>query len=209
MARMVAVIAGVAIVGLLGVTYYVSSQSGSGDQFAQCRGGQIAGGAGQIGGSFTLVDGSGATVTEKDVIDKPALIYFGYTFCPDVCPVDSARNAAAADILKQRGDAVKPVMITVDPERDTPEVMKEYAEYMHPDMQGLTGSEEQIRAAAKAYRVFYQKQAVEDGDEEFYLMDHTTLSYLTLPEHGFVEFFRRELTPEQVADRVACFLDAV
>ncbi|WP_120499991.1 SCO family protein [Roseovarius sp. EL26] len=209
MARMVAVIAGVAAVGLLGVTYYVSSQSGSNDQFAQCRGSQIAGGAGQIGGSFTLVDGTGATVTDKEVIDKPALIYFGYTFCPDVCPVDSARNAAAADILKQRGENIKPVMITVDPARDTPEVMKEYTEYMHPNMQGLTGSEEQVRAAAKAYRVFYQKQPSEDGDEDFYLMDHTTMSYLTLPEYGFVEFFQRVLTPEQVADRVACFLDAV
>lgn len=209
MARTVAILAGVAALGLLGTTYYLSSQSGTGDQFAQCRANQIAGGAGQIGGPFTLVNGSGVEVTDKEVIDKPTLLYFGYTFCPDVCPVDAARNAAAVDILKESGKRVKPVMISIDPERDTPDVMKEYAEYMHPEMEGLTGSAEQVRAAAKAYRVYYNRPPSEDGDDEFYFVDHTNMSYLTLPEHGFVEFFRADLSPEQLADKVSCFLDAV
>jgi len=193
--------------GLLGV--YVFTTSGSGDdRYAHCRNGSVAGGASQIGGPFTLVDETGKTVTDKDVLDQPALIYFGYTFCPDVCPLDVARNAAAVDVLEERGEIVKPVFISVDPARDTPEVVDDYTANMHPRMLGLTGSEEQVRSASRAYRTFYQAQEPPDGDEEFYLVDHSTFTYLTLPGEGFVEFFRRDIGPEQLADRVGCFLDA-
>ena len=118
----------------------------------------MAGGSAQIGGPFELVSETGETVTDADVIDKPTLIYFGYTFCPDVCPLDAARNAAAVDILEERGDMVKPVFISVDPARDTPEVLAEFTDYLHPRMVGLTGSPEQVRAASKAYRTYYQAQ---------------------------------------------------
>ena len=193
--------------GFLGV--YVFTTSGSGDdRYADCRNGSVAGGASQIGGPFTLVDETGKTVTDKDVLDQPALIYFGYTFCPDVCPLDVARNAAAVDILEDRGEIVKPVFISVDPARDTPEVVADFTANMHPRMLGLTGSEEQVRSASRAYRTFYQAQEPPDGDEEFYLVDHSTFTYLTLPGEGFVEFFRRDIGPEQLADRVGCFLDA-
>ena len=207
MTRLIAIVAVVVTVSVLGVTYYTASGgSGDADQFAQCRASNVAGGASQIGGPFELVSETGETVTDKDVIDKPTLIYFGYTYCPDVCPMDAARNAAAVDILEERGDMVKPVFISVDPKRDTPAVMAEFTEYLHPRMLGLTGSEEQVRAASKAYRTFYQ--ARDEGDDEFYLVDHSTMSYLALPEHGFVEFFRRDATPEQMADRVQCFIKA-
>jgi protein SCO1/2 len=103
---------------------------------------------------------------------------------------------------------VKPVFISIDPKRDTPEVMAEYTDYLHPRMLGLTGSEEQVRAASKAYRTFFQAHQPTEGEEDFYLVDHSTMTYLTLPEHGFVEFFRRDVTAEQMADRVQCFLDA-
>jgi protein SCO1/2 len=103
---------------------------------------------------------------------------------------------------------VKPVFISVDPNRDTPEVMAEYTDYVHPRLLGLTGSEEQVRAASKAYRTFFQAHQPAEGEEDFYLVDHSTMTYLTLPEHGFVEFFRRDATAEQIADRVQCFLDA-
>src|SRR6056297_3131779 len=208
MTRTIAIAAVVVVLGLLGGMYYLTIGSAPDDQFAQCRSGKVAGGTSQIGGPFTLVSETGETVTEEDVIDKPSLIYFGYTFCPDVCPLDSARNAAAVDILEERGYMVKPVFISVDPARDTPEVLAEFTDYLHPRMLGLTGSEAQVRAASKAYRTYYQAQEPEEGAEEYYLVDHSTMSYLSLPDHGFVEFFRRDVTPEKMADRVACFADA-
>ncbi|SHL09888.1 protein SCO1/2 [Roseovarius marisflavi] len=208
MTRLIAIAATAAVILLLGVTYYMTMLAGDDDQFAQCRASSVAGGAGQIGGPFTLVDETGKTVTEKDVIDQPALIYFGYTFCPDVCPLDAARNAEAVDILESRGKIVKPVFISIDPERDTPEMLAEFTDYLHPRMLGLTGSAEQVKAASKAYRTFYQAQKPAEGEEDLYLVDHSTMSYLTLPEHGFVEFFRRDATAEQMADRIQCFIDA-
>ncbi|GAW35722.1 SCO1/SenC protein [Roseovarius sp. A-2] len=207
MTRLIAIVAAVVVVLGLGATYYVvTAGSGDADQFAQCRASNVAGGSAQIGGPFELVSETGETVTDKDVIDRPTLIYFGYTFCPDVCPMDAARNAEAVDLLEERGDMVKPVFISIDPRRDTPEVMAEYTEYLHPRMLGLTGSEAQVREASKAYRTFFQSR--DEGDDEFYLVDHSTMTYLSLPEHGFVEFFRRDVTAEQMADRVQCFIQA-
>lgn len=172
------------------------------DAFAQCRGSTVGGGA--IGGPFTLVDGKGDSVTDAQILAQPALVYFGYTFCPDVCPLDNARNAEAVDILEERGFEVAPVFITIDPERDTPEVMADYAENMHPRMVGLTGSAEQIKSVAQSYKTYYRKQ--DGADPEFYLMDHSTFTYLMLPGTGFADFFRREETADQIADRVSCFL---
>jgi protein SCO1/2 len=130
-------------------------------------------------------------------------LYFGYTFCPDICPYDTARNAEAVDILAEQGISATPVFITIDPDRDTPEAVGEFASYVHPKMVGLTGSPDQIKAASKAYRTYYNKQ---DSIDEYYLVDHSTMSYLVLPDHGFVEFFRRETTPEQMAETAACFI---
>ena len=208
MTRLIAIVATAAVILLLGVSYYMTMLGGDDDKFAQCRASSVAGGAGQIGGPFTLVDETGKTVTDKEVVDQPALIYFGYTFCPDVCPLDAARNAEAVEILESRGKMVKPVFISIDPERDTPEMLADFTDYLHPRMLGLTGSAEQVKAASKAYRTFYQAQKPAEGEEDLYLVDHSTMSYLTLPEHGFVEFFRRDVTPEQMADRIQCFIDA-
>lgn len=207
MIRMIASAAAAIAVAGLGAMYFIESRDPE-DRFAQCRASNVAGGVAQIGGPFELISETGETVTDKDVIDTPTLMYFGYTYCPDVCPLDAARNAEAVEILESRGHIVKPVFVSVDPKRDTPEVMAEFTDYLHPRMLGLTGSEAQVRAASKAYRTYFQAQKAEEGEEEFYLVDHSTMSYLTLPDYGFVEFFRRDVTPEQVADRVACFVDA-
>lgn len=202
MSKLYAALAVAGVVGLLGGTagYVLVNQPS--DAFADCRGSTVGGG--DIGGPFTLVDETGATVTEKDVLAKPSLVYFGYTFCPDVCPLDAARNADAVDILAEQGFDVTPVFITIDPARDTPEVMADFTENLHPKMIGLTGSEEQVKAASAAYKTYFRKQASEDP--EFYLMDHSTFTYLVLPQTGFVEFFRRDDTAEQMAERTACFL---
>ena len=203
MTRLYAGLAVGVIAALLGWTGYLIYAKRAADPFAQCRGSTVGGG--DIGGPFTLVDETGATVTDKDVITRPTLVYFGYTFCPDVCPLDNARNAEAVDLLKERGVEVTPVFISIDPERDTPEALRDFTDNMHPDMIGLTGSAEQVKAASMAYRTYYKKQ--ESGDE-YYLMDHSTFTYLVLPEAGFVDFFRRESTPAEMADRVACFVKA-
>ena len=206
MTRLYAIAAGGAVVALLAAVYVMSMGSGGDDRFAQCRGGQVAGGTAQIGGPFTLISETGETVTDAEVLDQPALIYFGYTFCPDVCPLDAVRNATAVDILEERGQMVKPIFISIDPDRDTPQVLADFTENLHPRMLGLTGSAEQVKAASQAYRTFYQKQ---DGEDEYYLVDHSTFTYLTLPGHGFVDFFRRDVSAEDMADRVGCFLDAM
>ncbi len=190
-----------AMLGGLGFMIYSGSQQTG---FDQCRATSIAGGAGSIGGAFELVDHTGRIVTDADFTDRPTLIYFGYTFCPDVCPLDTARNAQAVDMLADKGYDVTPVFISVDHKRDTQEALAEFVRFMHPEMIGLTGSEEQIRTAARAYRMYY---AVQETDDDFYLIDHSTFSYLLLPGHGFVEVIRRDQSPEQVADMLACFID--
>ena len=202
--RLIALSSVVGIMVAVAAVWYVSRPDPSGDQFAQCRASTVAGGAGAIGGPFELVNAQGETVTDADVITEPSILYFGYTFCPDVCPLDVNRNAIAVDELQERGLSTTPVFISIDPQRDTPDVVGDFAENMHEKMIGLTGSPEQVKAASKAYRTYYRAQ---DTDDEFYLVDHSTFSYLVLPEHGFVEFFRREISPEQMADTVACFVE--
>ena len=200
MTKLYAGIAVAAVAALLDRTGYSIYATRPADAFAECRGSTVGGG--DIGGPFTLVDETGVTVTDAEVITKPSLIYFGYTFCPDVCPLDNARNAEAVDLLKERGLDVTPVFISIDPESDTPEVMREFTDNMHPQMIGLTGSPDQVKAVSAAYRTYFKKQ--ETGDA-YYLMDHSTFTYLVLPGIGFVDFFRRESTPVEIADRVACF----
>ncbi len=190
----------------LGAMWYFVLGARDKDIFAQCRSSQVAGGSDVIGGPFTLVDETGKTVTDKDVITKPSLLYFGYTFCPDVCPLDNARNAEAVDILEKNGKIVTPIFISIDPARDTPEVLAEFTDNLHPRMIGLTGTDEQVRAASKAYRTYFNRHD-ETGDE-FYLVDHSTQTYLVLPDYGFVEFFGRAETPELMAEKVSCFVDA-
>jgi protein SCO1 len=203
MTRFYAGVAVAAVVALIGGSYLYVVANRGGDRFASCRQGQIAGG--DIGGPFSLVNPKGEVVSDADVITKPALVYFGYTFCPDVCPFDMSRNVEAVDILDSKGFDVLPVFISIDPDRDTPEVMGDYAANMHPKLVALTGSPEQVKSAANAYKTVYQKQ--ESGDE-FYLVNHMTFTYLMLPGTGFVDFFRREVTSEEMAESVACFLQA-
>lgn len=202
--RFIAIFAVAAVFGVVGGLWIATQFGQSDDQFAQCRASTVAGGAGAIGGPFELQNAQGAIVTDADVITEPSLLYFGYTFCPDVCPLDVQRNAVAVDVLKDKGLSVTPVFISIDPKRDTPEVVGDFAANMHERMIGLTGTPEQVKAASQAYRTYYRAQ---EGDDDYYLVDHSTFSYLVLPEHGFVEFFRREISPQQMAETVACFVE--
>lgn len=198
-------IAAAALVAVgLGAGAYVTMSGAS--SYSECGGGLATGGA-TIGGPFTLVNQDGETVTDAEVITRPTLVYFGYTYCPDVCPVDVAVMAQAASILEESGAPVNTAFISIDPTRDTPEVVGDFTELMHPDMIGLTGSEEQVAAAAKAYKVYYQKAG--DDDPEYYLMDHSAFIYLMAPKEGFLQVYRRGETPEGIAENVGCFVDAI
>ncbi|MBY6066293.1 SCO family protein [Leisingera aquaemixtae] len=206
MTRVYALLAAAFVAALVGGAWFLTRGGSGGDKFAQCRSSQIAGGADTIGGPFELVNAKGETVTDQDVITEPSIVYFGYTFCPDVCPMDAARNADAIDVLAERGYSVTPVFISIDPDRDTPEAVGDFAANLHEKMIGLTGSLDQVKAASKAYKTYFKKN---EGDEEYYLVDHSTFSYLVLPEAGFVEFFRRDETAEQLADKTACFIEKI
>jgi protein SCO1 len=206
--RLTAFLAAAAAVVLVAGTAVVLWLQPSGST-AACSGGTVTGTA-EIGGPFELVSETGRTVTDEEVLDAPSLVYFGYTFCPDICPLDAARNARAVDLLKEEGYDVKPVFVTIDPARDTPEVLAEFTDYMHPDMLGLTGSPDQVKWAADAYRVFYAKRG---DDPATYLMDHSVFTYLVLPETGFADVFRgapgpggEGVTAEEVAERTLCHL---
>ncbi len=200
--KLLTVSASVIVVAAAGAMVWTAVQPPS-DIFAGCSTSSVAGAA--IGGPFTLVDETGATVTDAQVLSKPTLIYFGYTFCPDVCPTDSARNGETLDLLTDTGYDAGVVFITIDPDRDTVDRVREFTDYFHDDMIGLTGSPEQVAVASRAYKTFYQKQ---DTGDDYYLMDHSTFTYLVLPGLGFVQFFKRDDTPEDMAKTVACYIDA-
>ncbi len=196
-------VAAAGLAAILGGTAGYMWIGASDDVFAECRKGQVAGGS--IGGPFTLVNQAGQTVTDKEVLAKPSLVYFGYTSCPDVCPLDNARNAAVVDILEEKGLSATPVFISIDPARDTPDVMADYAAAIHPSLIALTGTADQVKSASLAYKTYFKQHPAEDGN---YMMDHSTYTYLMLPEVGFVEFFDRDITAEAMAEQVACFIEA-
>jgi len=166
-------------------------------------------GEAQIGGPFTLVDHTGATVTNADYAGQAMLIYFGFTYCPDICPTSLQVMAAAMDQLSAEQQAeFQPLLISVDPERDTPESLALYVDSpaFPANLVGLTGTEEQIRDTARAYRVYYRR-VEDDGTLADYTMDHSSLIYLMDREGGFVEVFPHQATPAQIASRLQQFLE--
>lgn len=153
-----------------------------------------------LGGPFSLVDHTGRAVTEADFAGRFLLVYFGFTYCPDVCPTELGTIAAALDALEEQGERVTPVLITIDPERDTPEALADYVSRFHPRMVGLTGTAQQVAAAARAYRVFYAR--VQRPEMTQYLMDHSSFIYLVGPDSRVRALFRPETAPEAIAQAV-------
>lgn len=205
--RKILLIGTAAAIGLLaGGTIYLTQQRGA-DQFAQCNTSTVAGGMGAFGTDFTLTRDDGTRVTASQVFDKPTLLYFGYTFCPDVCPLDAARNAEAETLLTEAGRDVQTVFVTIDPRRDTPQVLAEYTDMFSDRMIGLTGSEDEIAAVNKGWRNYYQAQ--DSQDQEYYMVDHMTNTYLVMPGNRTVEFFPREAPAQAMAETVGCYVDAI
>jgi protein SCO1 len=152
-----------------------------------------------IGGSFTLVDQNGKTVTNTALEGKWLLVYFGYTHCPDACPTTLNNIALALQDLGAQRVEVRPVFITIDPERDTPQVMKDYVTAFDAPILALTGTAAEIAQAAKNYRVYYAKHPEAGGD---YSMDHTSVIYVMDPKGRFTASFTGEDPPAQMAERL-------
>lgn len=196
MTRFAAITAGVVVSISLAIGGYIAI---SPPRFA-CSSSAVSGQA-AIGGAFTLRNQHGQTVTDKQLFDKGlSLVYFGYTFCPDVCSLDVARNVTAVDLAQAQGIDAKPVFISFDPKRDTVKALADYAEAFHPDMIALTGTQAQIDEAVKAYRVYYRN----NGAQQDYLFDHSSFTYLVGVD-GFLEFFRHETSPTDIVNAMQCF----
>jgi protein SCO1/2 len=151
-----------------------------------------------VGGPFSLIDHTGTSRTERDFRGKLLLVYFGFTYCPDICPTDLQNIGLALDRLGAVGDKVQPLFVTVDPERDTPAHLAEYVPMFHPRLIGLTGDAVATRAVADAYKVYYAKVPRERGDD--YTVDHTAFIYLIGTDGEYLGFFPPGTAPERIAD---------
>lgn len=151
----------------------------------------------ETGGPITLIDHRGRPASQAGFRGKFSLLYFGYTFCPDICPTSLQTMAEAVDLLEERGSQVQPIFITVDPKRDTPSIVGDYATAFHDRMIGLTGSEQQIETVARDFGVAYR---LHDSTDENYLVDHSSYFYLMDANWSLVAVFQSTARPEQIAD---------
>ncbi len=170
----------------------------------------------EIGGPFELVAHTGKTVSDAAFRGKFMLLFFGYTFCPDVCPTELLVMSRALDLLEEKGEAVQPILITVDPEQDTAEALADYVGNFHPRLIGLTGSAAQIAAVAKAYRAYYAKAPLSPPSDtgeaskvetEAYLVDHSVFTYLMGPDGAYRGVFPHGTSPEDMAEGIATELE--
>ena len=159
-----------------------------------------------IGGEFSLLDQKAQPFSEKNIFGRYALIFFGYTYCPDVCPTVLQTISASLDLLDEVTTKIYPIFITIDPERDTPDILKSYLENFHPLITGLTGNLEQVKEVAKAYGVYYAKSKNNNDTKEDYLMDHSGGIYLMGPDGIFITKFSHSSTPEEIAKIIKKYL---
>lgn len=169
--------------------------------------GQTGSGEALVGGPFTMTDQNGKRVTEKDFLGKHMLVFFGYTYCPDICPTELQVMMAALDQLGAEAEKVQPVFVSIDPARDTPEVMKAYVENFGPRLTGLTGSPDEVAAMAKAYRAYYAKSG-DTSSPHAYLMDHSSIIYLMGPDGKFRKHFAYTTDAQRLAAELREQLEA-
>ena len=198
--RSLAIFLGGLAILLLGVAAWLGQDLMTRQSVTSTSGG--GSGTALIGGPFSLTDQNGATRTEADFAGRFMLVYFGYTYCPDICPTSLLAMSQALDSLDENAPElaakIAPVFVTVDPERDTIEVMKAYSEHFHEDLVALTGSDEQVAEAAKAYRVYYRKAESESASD--YLVDHSGFIYLMGPDGAYVGHYSHNVTAEALAE---------
>lgn len=161
----------------------------------------VSSGIAQVGGTFEMTDQDGRRVSDKDFLGKYTLYYFGYTYCPDVCPAELQVVSAALNEVPNAADTFKVAFVSIDPARDTPQVMKDYVQNFWPGTVGLTGSDEDVRQMAGKFRVYYNK--VTDGKNastDDYLMDHSSIVYLMGPDGKFIRHFAYGTPADEIAD---------
>lgn len=158
-----------------------------------------------IGGSFTLVDVSGKQRTEKDFFGKPMLVFFGFTNCPDICPSGLQTLTIALHNIGKYSQNLTPLFVSIDPERDTPQTLGNYLESFHSDIQGLTGSPEQIQKIIKTYRV-YTKKISDPSEPNRYFFDHSSFFYLMDIEGKYVKHFPSSISAEALSSELSSYL---
>ena len=153
-----------------------------------------------IGGPFALTDQQGLRRTDVDFRGKLMLVYFGFTYCPDICPTDLQAIGMALDQLGKAADAIQPIFITLDPERDTPRLLADYVPMFHPRLIGLSGDVTEVREAARAYKVYYAKVPTRDGSD--YTVDHSAFIYLLDREGRYAGYFPPGTPPDRIAEAI-------
>jgi protein SCO1/2 len=191
--------------GTIAVTAFVAWQRIADKRTTKTADGVGLSAAVKIGGPFVLTNHLGKTVSDTVYRGRYLYIYFGYGYCPDVCPTELANMAATIDALGPQADQVQPLFITIDPERDTTEFLAEYVTQFHPQFIGLTGSLDEIAAVAKSYRVFYRKAKDENASE--YLMDHSNFAYFMGLDGGFLTMFRGGTNPKALAETMMKYIE--
>jgi len=197
--RLITVVATLAIgLSMIGFTAYKVNLANSD------KGGKVVKttGTARIGGPFEMINQDGKPVTEKDFRGKYMLMFFGFTFCPDICPTELQVISAALEQLGETAKTIQPVFVSIDPERDTPEVMKEYVANFYPGMVGLTGSNEQVAQMAKTFLVVYSKVVEEGSAADEYSMDHTSSTLMIGPDGKFIKHFSYSTDAEKLAKAI-------
>ncbi|GBD42917.1 SCO1 protein [bacterium HR40] len=185
----------IAILAALGSWWFLARPSGEGEPAGREE-------RGEVGGPFQLTDHTGRRVSDAEFRGRWLLLFFGYTSCPDVCPTALGTAAVAMEELGPLAERLQPMFVTLDPERDTPDVLAAYVAQFHPAILGLTGTPDEIASVAKAYRVFYRKAVPEGGKESDYLLDHSAYLYLVDPEGKFVRVFTHTQSAEDIAQAI-------
>ncbi|ABE04780.1 SCO family protein [Rickettsia bellii] len=154
----------------------------------------------EIGGDFELIDQNGELFNSDELKGKLSLIYFGFTSCPDICPTSLNKITKAVEILSENKIDIVPVFITIDPSRDTPAVLKEYLKHFHPKFIGLTGDEKQIREVADKFKVYYAKAASENDNDQDYMLDHSSFTYLMDKNGKYLKHFYLDSAPSKIME---------
>ncbi len=159
-----------------------------------------------IGGAFTMIDHTGKTVTEKDYLGSYVLVYFGFTYCPDICPTELQVMTEALNMLsKKQSSQVKILLVSIDPERDTPKQLASYVSNFHANTIGLTGSAEQVKKMAKVYRAYYNK-VPDKNNPDGYTMDHSSIIYLMGPDGKYLAHFPYGTRAKVMSEKIASFM---
>ncbi|MDG2355783.1 MAG: SCO family protein [Paracoccaceae bacterium] len=184
--------------------FLVSKRESIINELAECNLNSNAGTFKSFQGDFYLIDEEGLKVSSHSILDSPSLLYFGYTYCPDICPFDLMRNSEAVELLDQENIKIKPIFISVDPARDSPARLKDFTSFHHPNMIGFTGSKEQIDSVKNIYKVYSE---IPDDTSTDYMVNHSTFSYFILPQDGVQTYFTRQENSQKIADTIKCIIE--